>query len=234
MVLNWTISGALASDADAIASLFVLSWTSTFSQLQFGHVEPQTLAAAMAPRIAQQIIESNMLFNVARTTDTAEVLAIAQWTVPTHVPQEPPDDKEERLQFEDEIFYGSLPENGSKGLIMEFTVGLRSLREQVLQGRSHFLLENLATHPDYRGKGLASQLIESVLQQADEQNVLVYLDTASDNKAASLYRKLGFKEEGRHTIDDLSRLVGKEELDRIGAENEHTHVGFVRYPQRRG
>jgi ribosomal protein S18 acetylase RimI-like enzyme len=234
MALNWTISEVRPSDADAIASLFASSWTSTFSRLQFGHVESQTLAVAMTPRIARQMTEPNSLFLVARQTETDEVLSIAQWTVPADEPQQAQEslaDMEERQRFEDEIYYNSLPESSSKDLIMEFTAGLRNLRQSVLQGRRHFLLENLATHPDYRGKGLAAQLIKSTLQQADEQNMLVYLDTASDNKAMGLYKKLGFEEEGRHTIEDLSRFVGKAELESIGAENEHTHVAFVRYPQ---
>jgi ribosomal protein S18 acetylase RimI-like enzyme len=237
MTLNWTISEVRPSDAAAIASLFALSWTSPFSQLQFGKAKPQTLAVAMTPRIAQQITEPNSLFMIARQNGTDEVLSVAQWTVPADGPQqaqESPEDREERQQFKDEVYYNSLPETSCKDLIMEFTVGLRNLRESVLRGRKHFLLENLATHPDSRGKGLAGQLIKSVLQQADEQNVLVYLDTASDNKAMGLYKKLGFEEEGRHTIVDLSRFVGKGELENIGAENEHTHVAFVRYPQRHG
>jgi ribosomal protein S18 acetylase RimI-like enzyme len=235
MALNYNILKARASDASAIASLFAQSWTSPFSQLQFGLIDPQALAAAMIPRIAQQIANTDMLLIVASKPDTEEVASVAQWTVPTEASQTvvegTSEENEERQKFEDEVYCNSLPDSSNKGLIMEFTIGLRNLRERVLEGRRHFLLENLATHPEHRGEGLAGRLIESILRQADEQNVLVYLDTASDNKAMSLYKKLGFEEMGRHTIEDLSRFVGKEELDRIGAENEHTHVAFVRYPQ---
>jgi ribosomal protein S18 acetylase RimI-like enzyme len=237
MALNYTVSEARASDAGAIASLLAQSWTSPFSQLQFRLIDPQALAAAMTPRIAQQIANTDMLFIVARKSDTEEVASVAQWTVPTEASQMiiegTPEEIEERQKFEDEVYYNSLPDSSNKGLIMEFTIGLRNLRERVLQGRRHFLLENLATHPEHRGKGLAGRLIESILQQAGEQNVLAYLDTASDNKAMSLYKKLGFEEMGRHTIEELRRFVGKEELERIGAENEHTHVAFVRYPSSR-
>jgi ribosomal protein S18 acetylase RimI-like enzyme len=234
MTLNYTFSEARASDAGAIASLFAQSWTSPFSQLQFGQVEPHTLAVAMTPRIVEQIANTDMLFIVARKSGTEEVVSVAQWTIPTAVSrtvvQVALEEFEERQIFEDEVYYNSLPDSSNRNLIMEFTIGLRNLREQSLYGRRHFLLENLATHFQYRGKGLASQMIENVLQQADEENVLVYLDTASDNKAMELYKKLGFQEEGRSTIEDLTRFVGKEELDRTGAGNEHTHVAFIRYP----
>jgi ribosomal protein S18 acetylase RimI-like enzyme len=234
MALNYTFSEARDSDAGAIASLFAESWTSPFVQLQFGPVDTRTLAASLTPPIVQQIANTDMLFIVARESGTEDLASVAQWTIPIEASEtamhESEEDREEHQKFEDELYYNYLSENCNKDLIMEFTIGLRSLRERLLGGRRHFLLENLATHPHHRGKGLASRMIESVLQQADEQNVLVYLETASDNKAMQLYKKLGFQEEGSSTIKDLSHFVGKEELDRVGAENEHTHVAFIRYP----
>lgn len=228
-------SKALPSDSGAIAAIFALSWASPFSRLQFGCVDPNALAAAMTPRITQQITDASMLFHVARRPDTQEVVSVAQWTAPPDAPdaatEESVKESEERQKFEDEVYYNSLPEDCNRDLVMEFTTGLRSLRERVLCGRRHFLLENLATHPDHRGQGLAKQLIERVLVHADEQSVLVYLDTASDNIAAGLYKRLGFEEQDRETIKHLDRFVGEAELERSGAGNEHTHVAFLRYPR---
>ncbi|EDU40890.1 acetyltransferase [Pyrenophora tritici-repentis] len=228
------LSNALPSDAVAIAAILALSWKSPFSQLQFGSTDPHTLAAAITPRIAQQITDASMLFHVARRRGTQQVESVAQWTVPSDVSDaamvESARQREERQEFEDEVYYNSLPEYCNNPLIMAFTVGLRSLRERVLCERKHFLLENIATHPDHRGQGLAAQLIERVLSQADKQQVLVYLDTASDNSAAHLYKRLGFEEQGCHTIRNLSRFVEEAELERMGVGNDHTHVAFVRYP----
>ena len=228
-------SKALPSDAGAIAAILALSWTSPFSQLQFGYMDPHALAAAITPRIAQQIADTSMLFHVARRRETQDVVSMAQWTVPSDAPdaameEESAGQREERQEFEDEVYYNSLPEDCNKPLVMEFTVGLRSLRDRVLCGRKHFLLENLATHPDHRGQGLARRLIERVLSQADEQNVLVYLDTASDNSAVRLYEWLGFEKQGSQTIRNLSRFVEEAELERSRVSNDHTHVAFVRYP----
>ncbi|KAF1940594.1 acyl-CoA N-acyltransferase [Clathrospora elynae] len=239
MAYNWTPSEAQASDADAIASLFALSWSSPFTRLQFGSMNTSTLASALAPRIAQQIAEPHMRFIVGRTDDTQKVVAVAQWSVPADERAfksgiaESPEDSAERQNFEDEAYYESLPKNSNKDLIMVSTIGLRSLRRQVLQGRTHFYLDNLATHPEYRGRGLAGRLIEWAFVQADKQGALVYLETASDNKAMGLYKKLGFEERGRHTIEDLAKFVKKEELEKSGAGTEHTHVAFVRYPRNR-
>lgn len=84
------------------------------------------------------------------------------------------------------------------------------------------VLENLATHPSYRGQGLASKLIDWAFVRADEEGIIVYLDTARDNKALQLYKKLGFEEVGSTTIEDL----------RIhGGEGSHTHVALIRHPK---
>ena len=233
-------SNALPSDAGAIAAILALSWTSPFSQLQFGCMDPHALAAAIAPRIAQQMADASMLFHVARRREAQDVVSVAQWTVPSDAPdtameegeeeQESAGQRDERQKFEDEVYYNSLPEDCNKPLVMEFTLGLRSLRDRVLCGRKHFLLENLATHPDHRGQGLARQLIERVLSRADEQNVLVYLDTASDNTAVRLYERLGFEKQASQTIRNLRRFVEEVELESSTVGNAHTHVALVRYP----
>ena len=236
MASNFEISEAYPSDADAIASLFALSWLSPFTRLQFGQVDPAHLATSMAPRIAEQIVKVNSRFMVARDKKTRSVAAVAQWTVPTGQKpdsevEEAKEDSEERQQFEDEAYRRSLPDSSNKDLIMAFTLGLRQLRVDTLQGRQHFLLENLATHPDHRGLGLARRLVEWASSLADEQQVLVYLDTASDNPAARLYRKLGFEEQGRNTIEDLSKYASIDSINDLGCGTEHTHVAFLRFPR---
>lgn len=219
-----------------IASLFALSWISPFTRLQFGQIEPAQLAATMVPRITTQIVDGRSKFIVARNQETGGVAAVAQWTLPADTDanlanEESRKDCDERQQFEDESYRHSLPESSNKDLIMAFTLGLRQLREETLQGRKHFLLENLATHPDYRGKGLASQLIEWASSLADEQEVLIYLDTASDNPAARLYKKLGFEEQRQNTIEDLSRFAPIKTIQQLGCDNKHTHVAFLRFPK---
>lgn len=84
------------------------------------------------------------------------------------------------------------------------------------------VLENIATHPDYRRQGLASRLIKWSFDPADKKGVIVYLDTATDGKALGLYESLGFVQRGESTIPDLSVYGGDAEA--------HTHVGMVREP----
>jgi ribosomal protein S18 acetylase RimI-like enzyme len=227
---NWPLSEAVHADSIGIASLFALSWTSPFSRLQFGQVDPLALGTAMVPRIAQQMKLPNILFVVIRNPNAGEVVAVAQWTLPSDdsATKETEEEEDERQILEDELYRKNLPEHSNKDLIMEFTTGLRTLRKRLLQGQKHYLLDNLATHPDHRGQGLASRLIEWAFPRADADDAFIYLETASDNPAAGLYRKLGFEERGHHTIEDLSKFVGREELKRCGGINEHTHIALIK------
>lgn len=236
MAPEFSISDACPAEAGAIAYLFTLSWTSPFSRLQFGQTDPAQLAASMAPRIAEQITKTTSRYIVARSQGSEEVAAVAQWTVPVETDldtlnEESEEDSDERRQFEDEAYRSSLPESSNKDLVMAFTLGLRQMRGKILQGRKHFLLENLATHPDYRGMGLASRLIDWASTLADEQQVLMYLDTASDNPAARLYERLGFEEQGRSTIEDLGKYAPLQTIERLGCDTKHTHIAFLRFPR---
>jgi len=235
MNCEWPPSQARVEDSSAIASLFALSWASPFARLQFGHVDPFALTAAMTPRIAQQIAQPNAEFIVLRDANTQEVVSVAQWSLPLKEPEateETQEEHDERQMFEDELYRSSLPENSNKDLIMEFTIGLRSLKHRALQGRKHYALDNLATHPDYRGRSFASRLVEWAFPLADADGAVVYLEAASDNPAIRMYRRLGFEECGRYTIEDLSQYASRQELEEHRVALEHTHVAFVRHPQR--
>ncbi|KAH7093120.1 hypothetical protein FB567DRAFT_432971 [Paraphoma chrysanthemicola] len=210
----WPVAEALPTDSNAIASLLALSWTSPFAILQFGHLEHSALVAIIAPRIADQSRLRSINFDIIRHPDTQEVLSVAQWSshpAELHCPYEDLEEAEERQSFEDEIYRKTLPKGCNKNLIMNFTVGLRDLRRRVLHNRKHYMLENLATHTKHRRKGLASQLVNRISYKADSENALVYLDTASDNHSAiSMYSRLGFMEQNRHTLEDVSTFPGAE------------------------
>jgi ribosomal protein S18 acetylase RimI-like enzyme len=233
MPATWLPSEARREDAAAIAYLFLLSWTSPFTRLLFGDIHASTLSAWMTARIAKQIDTSSTTFIVIRDPSTQEIVSVAQWELPTDettASHETQEELDERQNFEDELYRSTLPEDSNKDLMMEFTIGLRKLKHQVLQGEKHYLLGNLATHHDYRGRGFAEQVIGWVFPHADAENVPVYLETSSDNPAMRLYRRLGFEERGHDTIKDLGRFVSRQDLEKHGGITEHTHVAFVRFP----
>jgi len=229
-----TPSVATREDAAAIATLFAQSWTSPFTQLQLGYVDTSPLIAGLEPRIARQIDRPGAMFLVIRDLYTREVVSVAQWTLPATendvVTNETREEMEERQRFDDEAYRARLPDSSNKDLILEFTVGLREMKLRLLRGRKHYYLDNLATHPDYRGKGLASRLIEWVTMRADQEGMLVYLDTADDNPAIRLYKRLGFEMKDQSTIESFRPLVRERDLEMYGGDGTHVHVAFVRQP----
>lgn len=59
-------------------------------------------------------------------------------------------------------------------------------------------ITNIATHPEYRGMGVASSMLESLLAICKEEKILsITLEVRSSNSAAlNLYKKYGFFQEG--------------------------------------
>ena len=69
-----------------------------------------------------------------------------------------------------------------------------------------YLIANVATHPDYRGRGIAHQLTQRGIEHVHETSAsAVWLQVREDNRIAhQLYLKLGFLERARRTTWGLS------------------------------
>jgi ribosomal protein S18 acetylase RimI-like enzyme len=80
-------------------------------------------------------------------------------------------------------------------------VGNASLIPFRHNGQRIYLIANIATHPDYRRKGIARALTERAMQHAREKKVdNIWLHVREDNQGAiNLYTKLGFVERARRT-----------------------------------
>ncbi len=68
-------------------------------------------------------------------------------------------------------------------------------------GRKIYLIANVATHPDYRRRGIARSLTEAAMERAREkQAASIWLHVRQENNGAvSLYRDLGFQERAVRT-----------------------------------
>ena len=66
-------------------------------------------------------------------------------------------------------------------------------------------------------------LLQWPFQQADEEGVICYLDTALNGPGRSLYERNGFVEVDKCELD----------LKPFGGDYVHTHVGMIREPKGR-
>lgn len=69
------------------------------------------------------------------------------------------------------------------------------------RGKRVYLIANVATHPDYRRRGIGHALTERVMKQArDKKASAIWLHVRDDNPGAiELYQQLGFREMARRT-----------------------------------
>ncbi len=69
------------------------------------------------------------------------------------------------------------------------------------KGKRVFLVANVATHPDYRRRGIGKALTERVMKQARDKGAsAIWLHVRDDNSGAiKLYQELGFQEMARRT-----------------------------------
>lgn len=61
----------------------------------------------------------------------------------------------------------------------------------------HLYLRELVIDPDFQGRGIGTHIIRNVCEYATERGVPVRLQTHLVNRAADLYRRMGFKETER-------------------------------------
>ncbi|WP_071026679.1 ribosomal protein S18-alanine N-acetyltransferase [Peptoniphilus raoultii] len=55
-------------------------------------------------------------------------------------------------------------------------------------------IQNVATAPEYRGRGIGSKLLKHLISYADDNNLKITLEVNTKNtRALSLYKKYGFK-----------------------------------------
>ena len=73
-------------------------------------------------------------------------------------------------------------------------------------GKRVYLIANVATHPDYRRRGIGRALTERVMKQAHDKNAsAIWLHVRDDNPGAiELYQQLGFQEIARRTTWQVS------------------------------
>ena len=83
-------------------------------------------------------------------------------------------------------------------------------------------LNHLSTFPNHQRRGAGTLLLTWFFEQADEEGILVYLNSEAGGEAVGLYKKVGFRKVDECEID----------LTRYGLEGMYRNVAMVREPKR--
>ena len=98
-------------------------------------------------------------------------------------------------------------------------IGECGVRDIVGEGE----ITNVAVHPDWRGRGVAAQMLETLLKESRQKNMKAFtLEVRAGNiPAISLYRKYGFRTEGVRAgfydepVEDALIMWKREEMESI-------------------
>lgn len=148
-------------------------------------------------------IEEQFEFRSVRTEETDEAAALEQKCFP---PNEAcaPQFMKERIQAAAEIFLVAV--DRGNGRIAGFLNGIateeKHLRDEVFIDASlhdprgkNIMLTGLAVLPDYRGQGLARELVEHYVQRERQKGRKRLVLTCLEEKV-EMYRKFGFQDMG--------------------------------------
>jgi len=75
-----------------------------------------------------------------------------------------------------------------------------------IEERDDVHIRELVIHPDFQGHGIGTAVVLDAVARARAKRVPTVLGTLHENRAAELYRRLGFVEYGRTETHTLFRL----------------------------
>lgn len=101
------------------------------------------------------------------------------------------------MQFEArEREYSAAYPNASREILIVDETPMGSL----LVDRDSWRLVDICLLPEFRGRGIGSQVLSSLLEEAAQAKACISLQVANDNPARRLYERLGFVEVGRDAM----------------------------------
>jgi ribosomal protein S18 acetylase RimI-like enzyme len=78
--------------------------------------------------------------------------------------------------------------------------GERAGRLYVHRGEDDIRIMDIALAPGFRRRGLGTQLLEALIQEAEETGRKLSIHVELNNPARSLYERLGFRPAGEHGV----------------------------------
>ncbi|KAK3329990.1 acyl-CoA N-acyltransferase [Apodospora peruviana] len=111
---------------------------------------------------------------------------------------------EQYKQFEelrDSAWWGGGEPDGKE----ELDDRLANIKQRILAERPYMILDYLAVHPDNKGKGIATALVESGIREAERMGIPIFV--FAWKSARGIYARLGFREVDR-LFEDATAMGG--------------------------
>lgn len=64
------------------------------------------------------------------------------------------------------------------------------------RNQEYILIHEIVLLPEFQGKGIGSNLLKEIIQEASTKNIPIKLQVLKESQAQHLYRRLGFKDIG--------------------------------------
>ncbi|KAF3288908.1 hypothetical protein TWF132_007783 [Orbilia oligospora] len=174
--LDFTVRLATTLDAPALTSLWFNSLTLTSSSPSLATIswwnKVWTLGISLSPHLIQTYIVTHK--------PTKQIVAFSRWQLPNqHGAQN--------------TYLPDFPPEWDAGLTEALWSGISKTRAEAMGDRPHWMGEFLAIHPEYKGQGLGSMLVNWGCKQADAAGLEIYGDTTAENRKF-FGRKFGFED----------------------------------------
>jgi ribosomal protein S18 acetylase RimI-like enzyme len=122
----------------------------------------------------------------------ADELALVDWDEPTKLAF-----VEQQFTAQDEHYRSNYP--GARLDVIEVD-GERAGRLYVHRGHGDIRIMDIALVPEFRGRGIGTELLRSLVAEANESGRKLSIHVEANNPARSLYDRLGFRPAGEHGI----------------------------------
>ncbi|KAK5661885.1 hypothetical protein OQA88_9993 [Cercophora sp. LCS_1] len=215
MTTNWKIEPVTADDGPAVArNTGGAFWEEPMWKLQWrSDVTQDFLIEQLLKRQASRLLRERAALRHQKAVDpeSGRLVGYARWRLPDNRTITPdgtpewaeaqiPDVGEDRKKELDTIAAEAWWDPRTD--VDELDDDNDAVKDRVVAGRSFLELEFLAVHPDNKGKGIGSSLVESGIRQAEKMGLPIIV--VCYKAAQGVYRRLGFVEVDRITKDDTA------------------------------
>ncbi|KAJ6571102.1 hypothetical protein B0H19DRAFT_1231054 [Mycena capillaripes] len=181
--ITWPIHHVALADAPHLAHNNMSAfWTDASWRLLWPSITLPYLISQCSLRVPRNLLKDRATLRHQKAVDpaTGALLGYARWKVPGTKEAEWLDAQVKDVESEAER---------------------QGIEERANGARSHSkVLEYLAVHPNNRGKGIATALVESGMRQAKTMGLPVFIQALKAGRG--VYERLGFKEVWRIVQDD--------------------------------